>query len=718
MTLALPKIDRRRLLIGGGTGVGLVVAFLAWPRRVVEPDPPDDGEQAFGAFLRIATDGRVTIAIPQAETGQGAWTALAQIAADELGAAWDMVAVAPARVGSGAFANLLSPDLAQGSRPIRLTAASTSVRAFEQPLREAAATAREMLCSAAAERWGIAANTCRAEGGFVHGDGRRLAFAELAVEASRLPATKQPPLRRGPLSGASLPRLDLPPKSDGSFRFAGDVRLPEMLFASARLAPPGGRLAGLSRRQAEAIPGVERVVVARDWVAVVASDSWIAERAIRAAGPRFSGPAGLSREGFRAVLDEALESGRSEALAERGDYRSAVRRKRPLAATYWVAPAMHLGLEPLTATARLSGGRLELWAASQAPDLARAEAARASGLAESQVAFYPMPVGDSGGRAIEADLAPVAAVLARETGRPVQVTMAHHSSQNIDRVAPPALVKVSAVARPGGGVSACKMRVATVAGLAAAIGRLSGRDSGSAPDLLAAGDLLPPYAIPDLRIEAAEADLPLAAGYLRSHPQRMMVFAAESFVDELARATGAEPLAFRMAMLGGNPRLARCIATAASLGEWDGGGDGSTSGLAAASLFGSHIGLLANATISAGQQVEVHRLVAAVDCGRVVNPALAMQQVESGLLWALGLAQVREPEWIAGMPRSRPLGGLGLPRLAGTPRVEVRLLPSNAPPGGLSGLAPAVLAPALANAIAAGSGRRLRDLPFDLGAVA
>ncbi|MEO6255561.1 MAG: molybdopterin cofactor-binding domain-containing protein, partial [Sphingomicrobium sp.] len=224
---------------------------------------------------------------------------------------------------------------------------------------------------------------------------------------------------------------------------------------------------------------------------------------------------------------------------------------------------------------------------------------------------------------------------------------------------------------------------------------------------------IPPYGFEHISIEGVAADSAFPTGYLRGHPQRAMTFFTESFIDELAHAAGAEPLAFRMALLGGNPRLAHCIQAAAAGGNWDGGAGGSTLGLAACSAFGSHIGLLADATIGADQDIEVHRLVAAVDCGRIVNPQLVRQQIEGGLIYALGLARVREPEWAAGMPRSRPIGAIGLPRMARTPQIEVRLVPSNAAPGGVSGLGVAVLAPAVANAIFAATGKRLRSLPFD-----
>jgi isoquinoline 1-oxidoreductase beta subunit len=205
---------------------------------------------------------------------------------------------------------------------------------------------------------------------------------------------------------------------------------------------------------------------------------------------------------------------------------------------------------------------------------------------------------------------------------------------------------------------------------------------------------------------------------MRGSPQREFAFFTESFIDELAHAAGMEPLAFRMSMLGSNGRLARCLQAASRLANWDGGGPGSTMGIAGASAFGSHIGLVATASIGDDQRVKVHRLVAAVDCGRVVNSSVAAQQIEAGLIWAQAQAAVPSPEWIAGMPRARPIGGIGLPRLRDAPEILIEMIPSSEAPGGLSGLGTLPLAPAVANAVHAGSGKRMRSLPFDVVATA
>jgi isoquinoline 1-oxidoreductase beta subunit len=223
----------------------------------------------------------------------------------------------------------------------------------------------------------------------------------------------------------------------------------------------------------------------------------------------------------------------------------------------------------------------------------------------------------------------------------------------------------------------------------------------------------PPYGIPHIRMSAVPVEPPIASGYMRGGDEVATTFATESFIDEMARALHAEPLAFRIGLLGGAPRLARAITTAAAIGGWDGGAPGSTMGLACASLYGSFIGLLAEATISADQRIKVSRLVAAVDAGRIVNPGLVRQQIQGALLAALAAATVPAPEFIAGMPRATPTRGRGFERLHEVPKIEVELIGSEQEPGGVSGLGMAVLAPAVANALAAGTGRRLRNLPFD-----
>lgn len=706
-------LDRRSLLVGGGAGIGLVVAWAFWPGGLDSDLDPEVGGALFGNFLRIGNDGRVTVAIPQVETGQGAWTALPQIAADELGAAWDKVAVEPAPL-LPAYANPLAEDsgwLAPFGRlrafgfgrdgAMRITAGATSVRAFEQPLRIAGATARDMLVGAAADRWDVDPRECDAREGFIYRGGQSFSFGELAEEAAARRPPRAPVLRSG-REGRSLERLDGPAKASGGWRFAPDVRLPDMLYASARLAPLGGKLEAFDRAALEGAPGVRHLAATDGWIALAADSWWQAERTLHAANPHFSAPdAGEPKQRFEA----RLAAGDFTDLFERGDYAGTVEGSRPLAATYYVAPAQHLALEPDSATARVVRGTAELWAASQAPGLARG--------AVGEGTFYPMPVGEPAGRAMGGQAAPIALHLARATGRPVQVTLPAAWGQVQDPISPGALIRMAALPGAGGITAALRMNMVSADGMAASLARLGGAD---APDGLGKqpfAGVVPAYAFPHLSVRGAAVRLPFAIGYMRGSPEREAVFASESFMDELARAAGLAPLDLRMALLGSNGRLARCFQAAARRSGWDGGQAGSSMGIAGASAFGSHIALVASASIAPNQSIAVDQLTCAVDCGRIVNPGLVRQQVEGALIWALGQATAPAPEWLGGRPVARPLSAIGLPSMAKVPKIDILLVPGSDAPGGINGLGALPLAPAVANAIFAATGKRMRSLPFD-----
>jgi isoquinoline 1-oxidoreductase beta subunit len=704
--MRIAGVTRRTLLIGGGAGVGLIVAFLAWPRHEGSPLRPGPREAVLGPFLRIATDGRVTLAVPQVEVGQGIWTGLAQITADELGAAWENMAVEPAPHGAAYANQLIAHDYQVTTR---VTAGSTSVRAFEQPLREAAATARMMLCAAAAEQWGVNAAECDTDSGFVVHEGKRLGFGQVAADAAsqRPPDTPQlRPAGAGKLIGEPLPRLDLPAKSDGSLRFASDVRLPRLIFASIRMAPPGGKLRGFSRAGAKQQQGLIDLVVRHDWIAALGETWWAADQALTRAAPRFTGE---NQMDLATLLSERLEGGKAKRLFEQDDYKAATKGSRPLSATYSIAATPHHSLEAPAAVARFTGDRLDVWAGTQLPDLARTAAAKAAGIAEREVTLYPMPVGDGSGSAMDVGHIAIAIELARHAGRPVSLVLPPATAQNQDAVRSPMMARMAALPSPDGTIAAWSARIAAASALGSSLARASEKPIPAfAPE-----GATPPYGIAAIRIEAIDAGLPIRTGYMRGGDEAVISFATESFIDEMARALGAEPLGYRIGMLGGSPRLARAITTAAAIGGWDGGGPGSNMGLACASLYGSHIGLLAEATLGADQRIKVSRLVAAVDAGRIVNPGLVRQQVEGGLLAALAAAVVPAPEWVAGMPRAAPMRGRGYERLHEVPKIEVEIIGSGEPAGGVSGLGMAVLAPAVANALAAGTGKRLRNLPFD-----
>lgn len=710
------KLDRRTLLVGTGAAGALVVAWAAWPRGERPSLAPDKDALALGPAILIGRDGRLTIAIPQVETGQGIWTGLAQVAADELGAAWETVGVAPARSGSRwdnrlagsegwletARAWPLDPDPGL----MRITAGATSVRAMELPLREAAAAARALLIAEAADRWGVSAAECDTSGGFVRHEGKALPFAAVAEGAAGRPLPgRKPALREGPglLAGKPLARLDAAPKAEGRLRFAGDVRLPGLLHAAIRRGGAGGiRIDSPPPRGVLFESG-------EGWVAALAEDWWSAEQALAKAAVRSFGPAGGDDGAIAAALDRALAGDDYDAVHTLGDVDQAFAGARPLAATYTAAAAPHFDLEPPSATARLKDGLLEVWAATQAPEFARRAAAEAAGVGLGDTILYLMPVGGQGGAALEADMVPIAAELARRSARPVQATASRTEQMRSGAVRSPLKARLFARPLPDGTIAGWRMRVAGGDGTAAAMAQLLRTSDPAAIRQAALAPL--PYKIPNAALEFAAADLPLRLGYHRGELHPALTFFTESFLDELARIGRRDPLSQRILLLGGNPRLARCLVRATTLGGWDGGGAGSQMGLCAFSGYGSHIAVVASAQVGAGGEVQVERLVAAVDCGRVVNPALVKAEVEGGMLAAIAQATARAPSFRHGRLLS-PIESQA-PTLAKAPETLVEILAGDGAPGGASGLGSAAAPAAVANALAAATGRRLRSLPLD-----
>ena len=383
-------IDRRTLLIGGGAGVGLLLAWEFWPRTYAPNVATVAGETLLGAFLKIDTAGRVTAIVPQAEMGQGIWTALPQALADELGADWRQVAVEPAPINP-LYANRLIagdyeaehvPQFLRGfgrwagqswatSHALMITAGSTSVRAFEQPFRDAGAFARALLCMAAGKRLGADWQACDTEAGVVVRGNDRFRFGELAAEAAAFTPPKQPPLRKpgeGDISGKSMPRLDLPSKIDGTARFAGDVRLPGMLYASVRHGPLGNtKLVSQETGAADRVWGVTNIVRGPDWVAAIANNWWAADHALDQLRPRFATSGTLpDSAGIAKALDTAL-GGKAKLFAGSGKPDPVLAGPGLIEAIYEVPLQAHATIEPLVATARMDNGRLEIWMPTQAP---------------------------------------------------------------------------------------------------------------------------------------------------------------------------------------------------------------------------------------------------------------------------------------------------------------------------------------------------------------
>ena len=739
----MAAISRRNLLISGGMGVGLVVAWGMWPRDYKPRLPLAPGETMLGAYLKIARDGQVIVAMPQVEHGQGSASVLAQIVADELGADWRTVGIEAAPIGAlyanvPAAAALFGDAFAHVPEPLRderwtrdammLTAMSTSVRRFEQPLREAGAAARILLCKAAARRWDADWQNCETADGFVVMGDRRLRFGELAAAAAGETLPDELPMRLGEdgrLTGEALPRLDVPAKVDGSANFVADIRLPDMVFATVRQGPRRtSRLLSSDKAAAEKVPGVVAVIEHPRWIAAAASNWWAANRALAALAPRFvSEGAVLDDAAIVRALDAALD-GDGYRLAGAGDLSAVFRGARVIEAEYHVLPGLHAAVETPAATAQWQNGRLEIWVATQSPSLARAAAARAAGVAEAQVVLHPLLIGGSFGAALETEAIEQVVTLTQRLKRPVQLMWSRGEALMQDRVRAPAKARMAARLAANGAILGWQAKIAVAATGRELAERLLPGDSvrrlstalPAGPDRYAMSGAVPPYRFPAFAIDHHPVALDLPTGHLRGGADGYTAFFTECFLDELAHVAGSEPMSYRVGMLSGDTRLARCLTTASALGGWSGGIDGSGQGIACHAMAGSAIAVMAEAEVDDRGRPRVGRLVAAVDCGRAINPDVVRQQIEGGLIFGTAMATGTAAHYREQLATVRMYGDVGLPSLADAPEVTVELIAgpnaTAADPGGVSDLGVPAVAPAIANALRAATGVRRRTLPL------
>ncbi len=743
-------LTRRKLLIGGGVGVGLLVAWGLWPRRYQPNLIAAKGEHLFGPWLKIAEDGKVIVGIPQSESGQGVYTALAQIVAGELGADWRSVAVQPVSASPLFANNLLAREWAPAFLPESLntqnagtavdkaigvfatrnnfvvTGGSSSIRQFERPCREAGAAARALLCQAAASRWDTDWEKCETDKGFVVFGKRRLAFAELVADAAALTMPDPIPLRPSPrnhLSGRDAPRLDLSAKVDGSASFAGDIRLPDMVYASIRGGPIGDTiLKSANTKAVSKIRGIVNVVRTDHWVAVVATNWWAANKALDKMAPVFTTTGQLADSALMMdSLSKAIAKGPGMRLVANGDVDASLAKEagtRVFKADYSVAAAVHAPIETRSATASYSGGRLQLWIASQAPETVRASAAKAIGIDIDDVVIYPVFAGGSFDRNFDSLIAAQVAVIAKEVERPVQLIWSRPEDFMRDHVRTPALARMTGAINREGQVAGLAVRVAAASTMRELANRMTGDTvnearlaAGGEFDVFAVDGANPPYAIPNLTVDHFPVMLPIPTGPWRSMAHSHNCFFIESFIDELAQKAGVEPLSYRMQMLVGQTRLARCLTGVATMAGWDGGLSGSSKGLACHAMRGSHIAIIASAR-TGESGVRVERISAMVDCGRLINPDLARQQIEGGIVFGLAQALGASTGFENGLPTARRLRDIDLPQLADVPEIMVEFIRSEEEPGGVTELGVPAVAPAIANALFSAAGVRLRELPL------
>ena len=739
--VARRRTTRRNFLIGTGAAAGLAVGFALWPRSRALNWTAAKDETIVNGFVKIGTDGRVIVAVPQAEMGQGVFTSLPQIVADELGADWNTISVEPAPLhplyanrGVALDATAEVPTLLRGFArwsvgrvvehyDLQMTGGSTSVRGFAQPVRLAGAAAREMLCRAAARRWGVDWTECDTENGFVVYKAQRLRFAEIAVAAAAEDMPASPTLRdpsRGRLMGKSVQRLDIPGKVDGSARFGADVRLPGMVYAAVRSGPVGdAKLLRVETRAAKAMPGVVDIVQAPTFVAAVATTWYGAHLAVDSLRPGFAADAKPAGSWIEPALKAAL-SGSGGEVGKVGDAAALLGQPDMISADYSVPFLAHAALEPMTATARIDGGRCEIWAPTQSLSLTVWAVAKALGIEDDAVTVHPTLVGGGFGRKAEVDACVQAALLARAVKRPVQVIWSREEDFAQDKYRPAAAARMRAALSPGASgapprITAWGSRIAVPDTAVSFMGRNLPALAGTVKPNAAAveGSIKLPYDFGSMVAEHVPVDVRVPLGFWRSVGHSFTAFFVESFVDELAHAAGADPGAFRLAMLHDSPRHAAVLrAVLAASGPLGPVGPGTARGVALHESFGSIVAEVAEVELKPGAEPRVRHVWAAIDCGPVVNPDGVRAQIEGGVLFGLQAALHGRMTFDGGHAVQRNFDTAPMLTLAEAPAIDVIIVPSTAPMGGVGEPGTPPIAPAVANAIFAAGGGRRRDLPL------
>lgn len=695
-----PLLDRRSFLQLTGVAVGgLVLGFDALgslahaEAATFEPS----------GFIRIDEAGATTLWVTRTELGQGVNTALPMILAEELDADWTRVGIRHAKADPARYGN-------------QDTGGSYSVRGAWTPLRKAGAAAREMLVAAAAARWKVAPATCRTEAGFVVHDasGRRAGYGELASAAAAQSVPTEPRLKDTKdfrLVDRATPRFDIPGKTDGSARFSSDIRMAGLLFASIERCPThGGKLLECDGARALALPGVRHVVPFERSVAVVATDIWTAQQARAALGITWD-------HGPHAALDSAAIDARLEAGADKvgvvhksaGDFAAAhARAERRLEATYRVPYISHAPMETQNATAHVTGDRCRLWAPIQLPSWAVGEVARAIGIPETNVELEIPLVGGAFGRRLYHDYAIEAARVSKAVAAPVQVVWTREDEMRGGLYRPASVHRMSA-GISSGRLTAFRHRVAAPS---ISLQLVPDEVKDGLDKDISDGLVDWPYAVADYRAEHVQCDPGIPVLWLRSVWSSQNPFATEGFLDECAAAAGADPLAFRLALLKDHPRHAGVLQLAADKAGWGRTlASGRGMGLAMHAAFGSFAAMVAEASLEAGVP-RVHRAVIAIDCGQVVNPDTVRAQLEGAVVFGLSAALHSKLTFAKGATVEGNFGGYRILRLPETPEIEVHIMPSRETPGGVGETGVPVVAPSVANALFAATAKRWRRMPF------
>lgn len=705
---------QRTALVGGG-----LVLALALPPVGGARGPGDARGGQLNAWLQIGVDDSITVVVDRSEMGQGVYTALPMLLAEELEVDLSRIKIVAAPVGD-AYVNVLNGG--------QVTGTSNSIQDAWEKLRKAGAQARLMLIAAAAQMWHVKPSDCHAENGkVVSVQGKSASYGQLAASAAKIPVPKDVVLKDASqfrLIGKPLARLDTPDKVDGSAEFGLDVKLPGMLYAVIALSPTlGGKAASVDSTAVSAMPGVRRVLNTANGVVVVADHFWQARKARDALRINWEpGPnKNLDNTVIRDLLQKAATKPGASALVrdevsaslKSGNAGDAIKKAaKVISAVYELPLLAHATMEPMNCTADVKPDRCDVYVGTQVQQMTQAAAAEAAGLKADQVNIHTTLLGGGFGRRLEVDFVPAAVEASKAVGVPVKLIWTREDDMTHDYYRPPAREEVIAGLDDKGNLVAWELRIACPSVTA----RFDPTNKNPFDSVIEYVQNFP-YNVRNFDVRYTRQEIGVDVGYMRSVSHAPNCFAIESSIDEIAIATFKNPLDLRLELLAGKPRHTRVLKLIAERSGWGHAPKGRHQGIAFMEGYTSNIAQVAEISVEGGR-LKVHKITCVIDCGQTVNPRIVESQIESGIVYGLSAVLWGDITLRAGRVQQRNFNDYRVLRLNEMPEIDVHIIPSDAPPGGIGETGVPPVAPAVCNAIFAATGKRLRSLPISAHSLA
>jgi CO/xanthine dehydrogenase Mo-binding subunit len=703
------SLSRRTFLVTTAAAGGGLLLGVCLPRTIGAYAQASDETLAPNAFVRIRPDDTITLVMPQVEMGQGTYTSMSMLIAEELEVDLAKVGVEAAPADNKLYANPLIG--------FQVTGGSTSVMGYWEPLRRAGATARVMLIEAAATQWNVDATSCHAEkGAVISPTGQTINYGALVDAAAKLPVPDKVVLKDPKdftLIGTPAKRLDTPEKVNGKAKYGIDAMIPGMKFATVAACPVfGGKLASVDESKAMAIKGVSQVVKIGDAVAVVGADMWAAMRGLAVLDIGWDeGPnAKLSTADIVRQMDVASQSS-GVVVKKEGDFGNALPgAAQKVEAVYEVPFLAHAAMEPMNCTVHVRADGCDIWVGNQVVSRAQATAAQVTGLPAGKILVHNHLLGGGFGRRLEVDYITQAVAIAKQVEGPVKVVWSREEDIQHDVYKPYFLDRLTAGLDADGKPIAWHDRITGSSVFARWVPPAfkNGYDN----DTVEGAE--PPYDLPNFLLEYVRYEPPgLTTGNWRGVGPTHNVFVVESFVDELASAAKKDSIQFRRSLLGKSPRLLGVLNLAAEKAGWGTPlPEGVGRGVSVQFVMGTYLSQIAEVEVTKEGEIRVRRVVCAVDCGQIVNPDTIVAQIEGGIIFGISAVLWGEITLKDGRVEQNNFNDYRVLRINETPAIEVHLVKNGEAPGGIGEPGTIGIAPAMANAIFAATGKRIRKLPI------